>query len=202
VRVQGGATIRCFTAAQLTEVLDQAHSLRSTAATERNAQSSRSHAIVTLEIVRLPTAVDTTEGDENTATTTAAATAAAAAAAATACTSNALPESLSAGAEGAKQGARGGGGARVVEGTLRLVDLAGSERNEDSLQHRGAEMTRESSSINESLAALKDCFRAITEKDVEQEVVRLRKRTKETHHLPILSRILVPYVMICLVCRL
>jgi len=198
VRVQGGATIRCFTAAQLTEVLDQAHSLRSTAATERNAQSSRSHAIVTLEIVRLPTAVDTTEGDENTATTTAAA----AAAAATACTSNALPESLSAGAEGAKQGARGGGGARVVEGTLRLVDLAGSERNEDSLQHRGAEMTRESSSINESLAALKDCFRAITEKDVEQEVVRLRKRTKETHHLPILSRILVPYVMICLVCRL
>ena len=199
MRVQGGATIRCFTAAQLTEVLDQAHSLRSTAATERNAQSSRSHAIVTLEIVRLPTAVDTTEGDENTATTTAAA---AAAAAATACTSNALPESLSAGAEGAKQGARGGGGARVVEGTLRLVDLAGSERNEDSLQHRGAEMTRESSSINESLAALKDCFRAITEKDVEQEVVRLRKRTKETHHLPILSRILVPYVMICLVCRL
>ena len=200
MRVQGGATIRCFTAAQLTEVLDQAHSLRSTAATERNAQSSRSHAIVTLEIVRLPTAVDTTEGDENTATTTAAA--AAAAAAATAATSNALPESLSAGAEGAKQGARGGGGARVVEGTLRLVDLAGSERNEDSLQHRGAEMTRESSSINESLAALKDCFRAITEKDVEQEVVRLRKRTKETHHLPILSRILVPYVMICLVCRL
>lgn len=175
--MQNGAIVRCFTASQLVDVLDKAHALRSTAATERNAQSSRSHAIVTLEFVKLPTKVmDTLEGygKDVTAATTAVATATS--------TSDALPENLNADAESLNKGieatatgARAGERARAVKGTLRLVDLAGSERNEDSLQHRGAEMTRESSSINESLAALKDCFRAITEKDVEQEVVRLRE---------------------------
>lgn len=178
--MQNGATVRCFTAAQLVDVLDKAHALRSTAATERNAQSSRSHAIVTLEFVKLPAkTVETAKGDDKEVTT-------AATTAATATSISDTPsKNLSADAEGSNRGveaaapgagagvAAGGERARVVEGTLRLVDLAGSERNEDSLQHRGAEMTRESSSINESLAALKDCFRAITEKDVEQEVVRL-----------------------------
>jgi hypothetical protein len=166
VQVHGGTTLRCCSALALSQALDVAHALRSTAATARNAQSSRSHAIVTLEFVNLPAAAAAAAAAEvrvhGRATDGGAAEGvdAAAAAAATAAAATAAAAAASASARG------------VGVGTLRLVDLAGSERNEDSLQHRGADRTRESSSINESLAALKDCFRAITEKDVEQEVVR------------------------------
>ena len=58
-----------------------------------------------------------------------------------------------------------------------MVDLAGSERNEDTSKHTKEE-AREAAEINTSLMTLKECFRAVTEKVVEQEVV-IERRTSD-----------------------
>ena len=121
IAVRGARQVQCSVPEDLNEVFAAAHALRSVAATERNAQSSRSHAICQITI--LPRAAGAEEG----------------------------------------QG-----------GILTLVDLAGSERNEDQGSHTAVSQ-REAAEINGSLSCLKDCFRALTEKDVEQEIVVEKK---------------------------
>ena len=51
------------------------------------------------------------------------------------------------------------GAAPTRERTLRIVDLAGSERNYETLYEKSREFQRDTSAINKSLMALKDCFR-------------------------------------------
>ena len=121
VAAAGAKVVRCGSEAELLAAFAAANALRSVAATERNAQSSRSHAVCRLE----------------------------------------LRGFASSDTAGAAESGGGGGG-----GVLTLVVLAGSERNEESIKSRGGKAAREASDINSSLAALKDCFRAISEKDV------------------------------------
>ena len=125
VAAAGAKVVRCGSEAELLAAFAAANALRSVAATERNAQSSRSHAVCRLEL-------------------------------------RGFASSDTAGAAESGGGGGGGGGG----GVLTLVVLAGSERNEESIKSRGGKAAREASDINSSLAALKDCFRAISEKDV------------------------------------
>lgn len=53
-------------------------------------------------------------------------------------------------------------GEEVCEGVLTLVDLAGSEHRIDSMYH-GKERRKETSYINASLMALKDCLRVVNQ---------------------------------------
>ncbi len=50
------------------------------------------------------------------------------------------------------------GGGDAVHGSFTMVDLAGTERNKDSLHH-DAKLRKETTEINRSLMALKDCVR-------------------------------------------
>lgn len=49
-------------------------------------------------------------------------------------------------------------GVEAVHGSFTMVDLAGTERNQDSLHH-DAKLRKETTEINRSLMALKDCVR-------------------------------------------
>jgi hypothetical protein len=82
----------------------------------------------------------------------------------------------------------------IIEGTITLVDLAGSEQKIDSAHH-DKERRRESSHINTSLMALKECIRArasanssnTTAPPLHQHVYRKSKLTmalKNSFHLP------------------
>jgi hypothetical protein len=82
----------------------------------------------------------------------------------------------------------------ILEGTITLVDLAGSEQKIDSAHH-DKERRRESSHINTSLMALKECIRAratatatnSTAPPLHQHVYRKSKLTmalKNSFHLP------------------
>eukprot|EP01043_Picozoa_sp_COSAG02_P029874 COSAG02_NODE_1879_length_10557_cov_2.360976_2_plen_593_part_00 len=53
---------------------------------------------------------------------------------------------------------RRAGGGDGVHGSFTMVDLAGTERNKDS-QHHDAKLRKETTEINRSLMALKDCVR-------------------------------------------
>ena len=157
VHVCGAKSVRAPSSQALLEALDHALASRATAATQRNASSSRSHCIVRMEMLARP-ANDVDEGGGS---------------------------SGGGGGGGDIDGGRVGG--RV--GVLTLVDLAGSERNAETTGHTGAAQ-RESADINSSLMTLKECFRALTEKDVEQEVV-LEKWTVEGERVEQVERAVV-----------
>jgi len=120
VNVVGAERRASHSSSDLLQLFSQAHALRAVAATERNAQSSRSHYICRLY----------------------------------------LP--IAAGADAPGQG--------PAWGELTMVDLAGSERNLETTRHTAA-VHRESADINLALMTLKDCFRAVTEKEQELETV-------------------------------
>ena len=145
MHVSGAKRVRATSPEALLAAFNAAHKLRSTSATTKNAQSSRSHALCRLQFIF--------EEDEAVATTA---------------------------AGGAARGAVAKGKVPAPKkrgGVLTLVDLAGSERNEDTSKHTKEE-AREAAEINTSLMTLKECFRAVTEKVVEQEVV-IERRTSD-----------------------
>jgi kinesin family protein 2/24 len=125
VHVVGAHKRWCASKAELLDAFAAAHALRSTKATERNSQSSRSHAIARLEFVS-PSAVGGGSSGGHGGS-----------------------------GGGGDGGGNGGGGEGIRGGVLTLVDLAGSERNEDTLEQRSSDTTHESSLINASLMTLK-----------------------------------------------
>jgi kinesin family protein 2/24 len=109
VQIVGAHRATAATKGELSALFARAHTLRTVASTERNAQSSRSHCICR---VYLPPPPDLTPPISG---------------------SGESPE-VSPVAEG-----QGGGQERRVGGELTVVDLAGSERNAETTEHSAAD---------------------------------------------------------------
>ena len=135
MHASGAKKLLARSSKELLAAFNAAHKLRSTSATTKNAQSSRSHAICRLEFMQASTAIRSSFDP------------------------------------------KGKSSLKKNGGVLTLVDLAGSERNEDTSKH-SKEEAREAAEINTSLMTLKECFRAVTEKVVEQETV-IERRTSD-----------------------
>jgi hypothetical protein len=133
VQMCGARRVPVHSAEELLDIIHQAKERRSTSATGKNQQSSRSHAVCQIYIEHVPHATGSGGyGQQET---------------------NAASGSKS--KKGAVKGRR-----RNKQGLLTLVDCAGSERKEDSGEH-DVERQRETAEINSSLHALKECVRAI-----------------------------------------
>lgn len=164
VHVRGARTIPCHTVAELHEALRAAFAWRSSECTERNDASSRSHAIVELQLPVLTASTLAGSG----------------------CTqSSDHPASTS---EGPRvEVADASSDAAATYGVLRVVDLAGSERNFETRQHTRS-MAERGGHINFSLLMLKECARLMHRNrqlhdDGKQEYHVPFRRSKLTHLL-------------------
>jgi len=149
----GARHIIAHSAEELMEAFTAAHLLRSTKATERNSQSSRSHSITRLTFLESSSPIVTaTSGDGTTTSTPPPPPSSSSSAAPAAAVSVAAAEAVEGEAD------KSATATTTSYGELTLVDLAGSERNEDT-QTAGfsVETALESASINASLMTLKVC---------------------------------------------
>jgi hypothetical protein len=127
-------------AAELSALLGVAKAQRSTAVTERNTESSRSHGVVILKFSHpeFASSIDLTSSSDS-------------------ATAQKPTDEVLSGMSAQKLVRT----SSPAAGILYMVDLAGSERMADSKNH-DAERMKETKAINLSLMSLKDCIRART----------------------------------------
>ena len=130
-------------------VLYNALSLRTTAETERNPISSRSHAICTIELCHYEETFQSSHTDNN---------------------NNNFEEVDENFNSNNNNNNNNNTELQLKKSKIRLVDLAGSERNHETWAMT-AEDHRDSAEINFTLMALKDCFRAYNYERTGQVII-------------------------------